>query len=427
MSASRSTYRLLCTPSAVTRLHINLSWKNKLKITSWPTEWFAKFPGLVSIGLFLNPGSQVKLSAETVSSLPRNLRHLHLGFVDSISDDMLSYLPPFLLTLNLEKNYRITDRGFKNMPESLEALHLPENTITSSHCIPFLPTTLKSLSIRTTDEISEALVRQLPALTTLRLCGSVSLPGPSISSLPTSLKLFNWSLKQGLDTFEMTLLPTGLVDLTCHILQDPDNTLASLPPGLLRLTITHNTPISEKGIELIPRGLTSLELTSDSSLPSAAIRRLPPNLQYLCLLKNDLWTSTDIMDLPSSIHTLKLGQNANFSNACFAILPPSIYFFSCKWNENITSNCIKYAPPSLKRLELKVLHVDSDEQPIDFSFPNVITMPRYSRERTKAGSLIYLRCFDVYLFELDSLTGRIRQLDIAPKNVPPFYPGPRVN
>lgn len=422
MSASRSTYRLLCTPSAVTRLHINLSWKNKTKLTAWPTEWFAKFPGVVSIGLFLNPGSCVKFSIETVSALPRNLRHLHLGFVDSISNDMLPFLPPFLLTLNLEQNYRITDQGFKDLPESLEALHLPENNITSSYCLSFLPTTLKSLSIRTTDEIAEGFIVHLPALTKLKLCGNNRMPGPSISVLPSSIKALNWALKPGLEPFDMALIPRGLLSLTCHIPRDVDQTIAALPPTLLILTITHSGVISTNGIGLLPRGLTSLELSSNVTLAEAATEKLPPNLQFLYLPKNSSWTPTGIMGLPHSIHTLKLGANRYFANAAFAVLPPKLYSFSCQWNDDMTEELVKYAPPTLRRLEVKAKFEDvTGPQSFDLAFSNSLGIPRYERERTGTGHLINIRPYDVHLFEVDPLKSTLRHLDVSPKNIPPLW------
>lgn len=421
MSAGRSAYRLLCSPSAVTRLHINLGWKTKLKITAWPSEWFAKFPGVVSIGLSLNPGSRVLFSVETVQALPRNLRHLHLGFVDSIGDTMLPYLPPLLLTLDLEKNFRITDRGIKNLPEFLETLHLPENTITSSHCIPHLPSTLKHLSIRTTDEIGDAIMRLLPNLKSLKLCGSSRLPGPSISALPPSITTLTWALRHGLDPFLAELINRSLTDLTCHIPDEADLTLASLPPSLLRLTITHGGEITSKGIELLPRGLLRLELISDNSLPVACIRHLPPNLQYLYLHKNSKWEPNRMMDLPPSIHTLKLGQNANFTNASFAVLPPRLFFFSCLWNEEITEEFLKWAPPSLRRLELKARYEDAEFQSIDLAFSNSLTLPRCVRERTTSGNLINTRPYDTHLFEVDPVQSYIKHIDVSPKNIPTIW------
>jgi hypothetical protein len=428
MSSSRSSYELLHMPSAVTRLHINLSWKGGKRITEWPTAWFSKFPGLVSIGLHLNPVSKVAFSIEIISNLPRNLRHLHLAFPDSISDEMLPYLPPFLQTLNLEHNYRITDDGFKLLPESLESLHLPENTNQTARCITNLPATIRSLTIHTADEITEAFMRRLPPLTSLRLCGKNRVPGPSMAALPPTLKLLTWSLKDGLEYLDMPLLPEGLMELTCFILHDADEALAALPKRLLRLTITHSSDITTKGIELLPRGLTSLELTSNTNLSEKAIRHLPPNLQTLCLPKNRMWTPQQLMELPQSIHTLKMTMNSQFTNASFGVLPHNLFYLSILWNEDITEECVRFLPPSLQRLEIRAKFEDcpgSSIQPIDECFPTAITIPRYQRERTSSGYLINMRPWDLYLFQVDIQNASLFHLSMSPNNVPNLW-GPSV-
>jgi hypothetical protein len=422
MSSSRTAHALLCVPAAVTRLHINLIWKRKSVIAEWPTKWFAKFPGLVSIGLQLNPASRVPFSIETISSLPRNLRHLHLGFADGISSEMLSYLPPFLQTLNLEKNYLIRDDGMKNLPESLESLHLPENTCITSRSIPGIPRSVCSLSLRTSDEISEGLASELPALTYLRLCGSNRLPGPSIRALPPTLTKLEWKLKGGIGPFEAPLLPTNLLELETCIPVDVNETLACLPQGLLRLVVIQCGAVSDEGIKALPSSLTSLEFTSHRTIPASVIPHLPPKLQVLVLPKIDQWDPDQLITLPSSLHTLKLPMNAKFTNFWLACLPQTLYSFSCCWNPELTEECTEFLPASVKRLELRSRYEDADVQSFDEAFPTAYTIPRLVRERTASGYLVSTRPWDIYTFEVDQK--RLKQISIWPQLELSYYKSP---
>jgi hypothetical protein len=431
MTASRSTHALLCLPKSVTRLHINVSWKGNTKIEEWPTNWFAKFPSLVSIGLGLGPANQVKISAEVVQTLPRYLRHLHLGFADSISNDMLPLLPPFLETLNLEHNSRINDRGIKDLPESLTSLHLPNNYILSPYCIPFIPKTVTSLSLRTSASITETMMKEMPRLSFLTLSGAEPPSGPAIASLPPTLKTLYWAFNQPIDNLDIALLPEGLQDLTCSLpkvwkalsggvsSEDCDRCFSSLPRGLLSLTIISSSRVSAKSLASLPPNLRSLELRTETQLEAESLKSLPNSLTQLSLPKHDSLTSSDLMNLPPSLEILKLPNNGHFSNASFAVLPPKLRIFSCLWvNDSLSEACVRYAQPGLSRLELKTRVHNEDGQSIDLAFPTARSIERATGEEFLHRSVC--NPWDIHTFALNPAAMTIEQVEIWPKSIPRF-------
>lgn len=60
MRSSPRVQNLLRSPHAVPRLHIDLPYASKMRLTEWPFEWFDAYPTLVSVGLALNIDSKMK-------------------------------------------------------------------------------------------------------------------------------------------------------------------------------------------------------------------------------------------------------------------------------------------------------------------------------------------------------------------------------
>lgn len=436
-----------------------------LRITEWPFEWFEQFPTLVSIGLALNIDSKLQpftyasfklccinsallltllvaslwlrprfpnpcrswhlVSRESLQRFPATLRHLHLNMVDSINDDLIPFLPQMLLTLSLDKNFRITNAGIARLPEWLETLYLPQNSKLTSQCIPKLPKTLRSLTFRTSDEITPELMAEMPALTTLNVHGSQRLTGPTIAALPSSITNFLWSIDVPMGLMELTSLPRSLNELYIRSLDTPLETIPHIPPAK-RLTVVSTVPSGEYLVlTSLPQTLISLNLTSMRQFAPDIVTTFPPTLTSLTLQSLRKANKADIERLPRGLHILKLTNFAGFQDAWFSALPPQLHVFHCTWNELITDKLFSYAPPSLYRLVMRSMVVVDPvvrngeaprfvTHPIDDYISIAPLFPRIADEiRLKRGTAVHVPDWDTYSFNIDH--GVLSVFDIFPR------------
>lgn len=349
--------------------------------------------------------------------------------VDSINDDLIPYLPQMLLTLVLEKNFRITDVGIAKLPEWLETLSLPQNNKLSSHCIPKLPKTLRSLTFRTSDEILPGIAAEMPALTSLNVHGLQRLTGPTIAALPSSITNFLWNVDHPMGMMELTSLPRGLSELQIGTLDHPLESMPHIPP-VKRLTIVSSTfgrtylPLSH-----LPQTLLSLNLTFVREFEADTITIFPPTLTSLCLQNLRTAQFSDIERLPRGLHILKLPSCSSFKDEWFSALPPRLHVFHCTWNEEITDNLVKYAPRTLYRLVLRSMVIvdpavfgwnmapssPSVSHPIDHCISIAPLFPRIQDSiRTNRGTAIHVPHWDTYSFSIDH--GVLGVYDIFPRD-----------
>jgi hypothetical protein len=233
-------------PRTLIKLVLKNKELNKESVANLP-------PGLLEFELL-----GARLEEGSVQFLPKNLLYLYIP-KSNLTDTEVNQLPRTIKVLDLSAT-QISDAAFCDLPPFLVSLRLDRCAFIIGKSFRMLPLTLRRLSIANCDGIHLNHLAQLPnSLQVLNIQGNFKLNSQTQIKLPDSLKLLNLSGWKIGDRFKF--LPKDLKTLDLSYTEITNSLVEKLPKGLTSLRLAFCDLITNNCIGGLPLSLTMLDVS----------------------------------------------------------------------------------------------------------------------------------------------------------------------